>query len=251
MLYADDLVIVRRSIAELQWASLAWKRLFERYGLKINMEKTEYMTTGEQHSDLRVEQQQIKRVEKFKYLGTILSDDTSVAKRLYTDKKKAWTTWKEVTGILFDKKIPKRMKSEIYKRMIRPAMTYGSECLTVKKKENDKFEVTEMKMLRRIEGITRLDRRRNEDVRRALDVEPINEFIRTNRLRWFGHLYRRGENNILKKIYNFEQHGRRKRGRPKTTWKRVTEEDINSRGLQRRTALDRAEWRRHLEGHPN
>jgi len=57
MLCADDLVIVRRSIAELQGAFLAWKRLFERCGLKINMEKTEYMTTGEQHSDLRVEQQ--------------------------------------------------------------------------------------------------------------------------------------------------------------------------------------------------
>ena len=134
--------------------------------------------------------------------------------------------------------------------MIRPAMTYGSVCLTVKKKENYKFEVTEMKMLRRIEGITRLDRRRIEDVRRALDVEPINEFIRTNRLRWFDHVYRRGKNNILKKIYNFEQHGRRKRGRSKTTWKRVIEEDINSRGLQR-TALDRVEWRCHVKGHPN
>ena len=78
-------------------------------------------------------------------------------------------------------------------------MTYGSGCLTVKEKENDKFEVAERKMLRRIEGITRLDRRRNEDERRALDVEPINEFIRTNKLRWFGHVYRRGENNILKR----------------------------------------------------
>ena len=117
-------------------------------------QKTEYMTTGEQHSDLRVEQQQINRVEKFKYLGTILSDDTSVTREVVHRQQKAWTTWKEVTGILFDKKISKRMKSEIYKRMIRPAMTYGSECLTVKKKENDKFEVTEMKMLRRIEGIT-------------------------------------------------------------------------------------------------
>ena len=169
MLYADDLVIVRRSIAEFQGAFLAWKRLFERCGLKINMEKTEYMTTGTQHSDLPVEQQQINRVEKFKYLGTILSDDTSVTREVVHRQQKAWITWK-VTGTLFDKKIPKRMKSEIYKRMIRPAMTYGSECLTVKKKENDKFEVTEMKMLRRIEGITRLDRRRNEEVRRALEV---------------------------------------------------------------------------------
>ena len=124
-----------------------------------------------------------------------------MAREVVHRQQKALTTWKEVTGILFDKKIPKRMKTKSTKRMIRPAMTCGSECLTFKKKENDKFELTEMKMLRRIEGITRLDRRRNEDVRRALDVEPINEFIRTNRLRWFGHAYRRGENNILKRIY--------------------------------------------------
>ena len=35
MLYADDLVIVRRSIPELQGAILDWKRLFQRCGLKI------------------------------------------------------------------------------------------------------------------------------------------------------------------------------------------------------------------------
>ena len=74
------------------------------------MEKTEYMTTGEQHSDLRVELQQIFRVERFKYLGTILSDDTSVAREVVHRQQKARTTWKEVTGILFDNKIPKRMK---------------------------------------------------------------------------------------------------------------------------------------------
>ena len=39
-------------------------------------------------------------------------------------------------------------------------------------------------------------------------------------IRWYGHVIRKEDNNILKKAMMMEVNGQRKRGRPKMTWKR-------------------------------
>ena len=251
MLYADDLVIVRRTLEELIRAFQVWQDTFQRCRLKINIRKTEFMTTGQHIGNLQVGEQQIQQVKEFKYLGTVVSSDASVSREVVHRQQRAWAAWKGVTGVLSDRKITKELKSEVYKRVIRPSMTYGSECLTTKKSDSDKLAVTEMNILRRIDGVTRQDRKRNENIRRDLKVEQINEYLRTNRLRWFGHVYRRPEEDVLKRMYLYEADGQRRRGRPKTTWKRLVEGDMTERHLRRRMALDRDQWRRHLRDTPN
>ena len=47
----------------------------------------------------------------------------------------AWNKWREVTGVICDKKVPVKIKHKIYKTVIRPTMTYGAECWTMKKKD--------------------------------------------------------------------------------------------------------------------
>ena len=41
-------------------------------------------------------------------------------------------------------------------------------------------------------GISLKDRRTNEELRRLVGVEPITPFIRSGRLRWYGHVMRTG-----------------------------------------------------------
>ena len=56
---------------------------------------------------------------------------------------------------------------------VRPAMVYGEETWAVKKAHDKKMEVAEMKMLRWMCGVTRLDKIRNENIRGSTKVGEI------------------------------------------------------------------------------
>ena len=56
------------------------------------------------------------------------------------------------------------------------------------KQHVNKLRVTEMRMLRWICGKTLKDRIRNEHIREMVGVAPIEDKMRENRLRWFGHI---------------------------------------------------------------
>ena len=84
---------------------------------------------------------------------------------------------KEVAGVMCDRKMPVVVKSVVVKTNIRPAMTYGSECWAVKKKDEKKLNSAEMRMLRWARRKTRLDHIRNEDIRKEAHVKPVESFL--------------------------------------------------------------------------
>ena len=66
-----------------------------------------------------------------------------------------------------------------------------------------KFERAEMQMIRWMCGICMKDRRKNEELRRLVGVEPITTVIRSDRLRWYGHEMRKGDEDWVKKCMEF------------------------------------------------
>jgi hypothetical protein len=65
-------------------------------------------------------------------------------------------------------------------------------------RDERRLHVTEMRMLRWVCGVTRMDRIRNEYIRGSLKVAPVTKKIRSNRLAWYGHVIRRDESHIIK-----------------------------------------------------
>ena len=63
-------------------------------------------------------------------------------------------------------------------------MTHGSECWTVKKKDESKLNSADMRMLRWARGktICRLDHIRNEDIRKEAHVKPVETFLVNKRI---------------------------------------------------------------------
>ena len=51
------------------------------------------------------------------------------------------------------------------------------------------MSVAEMKLFRQMCGKTRNDRIRNTNIRDIVEVAPIEDKLRENRLKWFGHMW--------------------------------------------------------------
>ena len=94
-------------------------------------------------------------------------------------------------------------------------------------------------------GNTRRDKVRNEDIRTKIGVAFIEEKMRENRLRWFGHVRRRPTDAPVRRVerINLGQ-VKRAHGRPKKTWMEVIRQDIEAKGLSEGILLDRNEWRK-------
>ena len=68
--------------------------------------------------------------------------------------------------------------------------------------------------------------------------------MQESRLRWYGHVMRRDEQYVGRRIMEMDVQGRRKRGRPKQRWKDCIEVDLRSKGLTGDEIWDRNRWRK-------
>ena len=82
--------------------------------------------------------------------------------------------------------------------------------------ERRKVNVLEMKCLRSLVGVSRMDRVRNEEVRRRAGIERELASRADQRvLRWFGHVERMDDYRMARRVLMAEVSGGRVRGRPR------------------------------------
>ncbi|XP_039276063.1 uncharacterized protein LOC120349649 [Nilaparvata lugens] len=223
ILYADDIVLIRKTPEELQQSLDLWRNSLEAAGLRISREKTVYMhcsfgdNDDQAQAHIQLQGTPLPIVTQCKYLGSIISHDGSIDADISSRINTGWIKWRELTGVLCDKRMPVPIKGKVYKAAVRPAMLYGSECWPLKKQQEDRLHSAEMKMLRWAGGVTRLDHIRNTHVRGSFRVAPVYEKIMEGRLRWYGHVNRRSPNHMTRKVLDMETQPRG-RGRPRLTW---------------------------------
>lgn len=85
-----------------------------------------------------------------------------------------------VRSLVWSREVPRECKKVIYETQCVPILTYASETWTVKGRDVSKIQATEMKFLR--SRVTRMIRKRNEEVRVLVKEEPLQERIYKSRL---------------------------------------------------------------------
>jgi len=106
----------------------------------------------------------------------------------------------------------------------------------------------EMRCLRSMCGVFRLDRVRNEEVRRRTGVViELADRAEQGVLRWFGHTKRMDGESLVEKINGSDVRGVRLRGRPGMGWMDGVKRALDARGMSveqgRVVARDRDEWK--------
>ena len=107
----------------------------------------------------------------------------------------------------------------LYEGVIVPTALYGAEAWGMRSAERRKVNVLEVKCLRSLVGESRMDRVRNEEVRRRATIEmelPSRADQRV--LRWLGHVERMDDSRMPRRVLMAEVSGGRVRGRPWLGW---------------------------------
>ena len=89
------------------------------------------------------------------------------------------------------------MKGRVYASCIRSSMTYGSETRPLFADVALKFERAEMQMIRWMCDVSLKDRRTSEELRKLVGHEIITTVIRSGRLRWYGHVMRKVDEDCV------------------------------------------------------
>ena len=93
-----------------------------------------------------------------------------------------------------------------------------------------KLEVFQRKCLRSILRIFWPNVISNDDLYLRTSFSPITEVIRQRRWRWIGHVLRMPNTMNAKVALYWTPDGKRKRGRPKETWRRTMTREMKERG---------------------
>ncbi|KAF3669880.1 putative pre-mRNA-processing factor 6-like [Capsicum annuum] len=223
-----------------------WRQTLESKGFRVSRTKTEYVeckfndVRRENEVVVRLEAQEVGKRDKFKYLGSVIQSNGEIDEDVSHHIGAGWMKWKLASGVLCDKKVPPKLKGKFYRVVVRPALLYGAECWPVKNSHIQRMKVAEMRMLRWMCGLTRGDRVRNETIREKVGVTSVECKMREARLRWFGHVKRRGTDAPVRRCERLALDGfRRGRGRPKKYWGEVIRRDMEQLQLTEDMTLDR------------
>ena len=167
--------------------------------------------------DLVVDGETYGCVKSFCYLADTLDGDGGADLAATARIRNGWMKFRELLPFLTSRAPPLEMNGRVYSGCVRSSMTYENDTRPLLVDVGLKFERTEMQMIRWMCGISMKDRRTTKELIRLVGIEPITTIIRSGRLRWYGHVIRKSDEDWIKNCMEFRV-GRGPVGRPRRTW---------------------------------
>ena len=235
--YADDSTLTL-DFDKLQVATLELQQSCLKWGMKINFDKCNVLTPS--NDNILIQGELLENVSNFVYLGSSVSDTTKDIERRIALALTSFGRLRK--SIWSNRDILLKLKLRLYRALILPIATYASETWALTNTDEKKLLVFEMQCLRSILGVSRLNRIRNEEIRRITGSEKtIIEMIKEKRLKWFGHVCRKETDSWVLQAYKQDFPHRRPRGRPPKRWVDLIRKDT---GLPILTAERNVQHRR-------
>ena len=173
----------------------------------------------------------IAEVESFKYLGSIVEKKGGSNKYAMTRIGKARGIFHMLKNIWKSRELTVKTKLMIFNSNIKTVLLYGCETWRTTRKTQQKIQTFVNRCLRTIFRINWFDKIPNEELWKRADEEPIGKQILRKKWSWIGHTLRKDDSNLTKQALTWNPQGKRKRGRPRNSWKRDTEIEMKKANL--------------------
>jgi len=199
-------------------------------GLKISTKKTKQMGVNpNSQMSLFVNGQQIETVSTFTYLGSIVDEKGGTDSDVLSRINKSRAAFASLRPVWRSTLISLKTKIRLFSSNVKTTLLYGSECWKISKEITHKLRVFLHKCLRIILRIKWPMKISNKSVRKKCNQEDIMVELANRRWSWIGHVLRKPQNDITKEALFWTPDGRRRRGRPRLTWRRSVEAELKGR----------------------
>ncbi|CAG5114661.1 unnamed protein product, partial [Candidula unifasciata] len=131
--------------------------------------------------------------------------------------------------------------------IILTVLLYGAQCWRMTKKDAHKLSTFHHTCLRTIIKIFWPDKISNTKLLQVTNQKTLDSMITKRRWKGLGHVIRMNPDIPAKTALTLTPEGKRKQGRPKTTWRRTMKSDLSAASLTWKTSLkiaqDRKAWK--------
>ncbi|KAI5726244.1 hypothetical protein M8J77_025735 [Diaphorina citri] len=204
--FADDIALFAKNIEEATDQLGKLQEIAGKTGLKIAFNKTEFITNiKESPNSIKIGNQQIKRVPKFKYLGEWITPNNSEAVAIESRCNKLEGAFHTCKNLYKSRSLSRNLKICHYNTVIRPSALYAAESLLLTKKcALRKLEIKDRKILRKILGPVKENgnyrRRHNNEL--FDHIEDLVTVMRKRRMMFYGHLERMDPKRLSHRIHS-------------------------------------------------
>ena len=196
-------------------------------GLKISRIKTKVMTINmPATTPVQLDKQDLCSTDKFTYLGSIVSIDGGAQKDIKSWLKKAGNAFRSMKTVWKSSQYTVNTKIKLYKTCILSEYLYRPEFWRTTKQATNRLPAFHTRSLQSILKIYWPDTISNNDLLSGCHHEDMATIIMRKRWRWNGHVLGREEGSIVRTSLYWTPEGKRKRGRPKSTWRRTVEAEL-------------------------
>ena len=193
LLFADDTSLVADSEEKLCRLVSEFDRVSERRKLRVYVGNSKVMRCSRYGNGGRMlvilNGEPLEEVDCFMYLGSQVAADGGCARDVVHIINKGCRAWGGLKNVLSNRGLGIKTNKCLYEGVIVPTALYGAVAWGIRSAERRKVEVLEMKCLRSLAGVSRVDRVRTEEVRGRAGIETETAGRASQRvLRWFGRV---------------------------------------------------------------
>ena len=246
--FADDLALLSHNHSQMHDKTTLLETTSAGTGLKINRKKTELMkmnTTA--NAPITVGGEPIREVESFVYLGSVVDHQGGTDRDVTARIGKARAAFVTLKNIWASGGISMRTKLRIFNSNVKSVLLYGCETWRTTQTMQRKIQTFFNTGLRRIYKIQWQEKIRNEELWERAGQEPVAKQILRRKWGWIGHTLRKPASSTTRQALTWNPQGKRKRGRPRNSWRRDTEAELKQQGTNwsgmTRAAQNRVRWR--------
>ena len=173
---------------------------------------------GRPHREVQVRSDKLEVVASFCYLGDMLSAAGGCELSTTTRVKTAWKKFKMIP-VLSSRHLSFKTCCRVYSSCVQNAMFHASETWPLTKPSLQRLQRNDRAMIRHICNVNPQDTAniRSTELLARLGIEDLDLILKERRLHWYGHVER--SNGAVKTAFDIQP------GKPKMTWKQLTERD--------------------------